>query len=69
MYGPATYLKAMGLASRRAKKTLRLHPFVIEAALRRMGARRLTVDEQMVVLRLVSDPSKVNWPDWWDMGR
>ena len=65
MYPVATQLKAMGLASRRARKNLLLEPALVEVALARLGDRRLTLDEQAVVLRLVGNPSKVNWPTWW----
>lgn len=66
MYPVATVLKAMGLASRRARKNLLLEPALVEAALERLADHRLTPDEQIVVLRLVGSPSKVNWPDWWE---
>ena len=65
MYAIATTLKSMGLADRRCHKFLRLHPTLIEEALRRLGDRRLTVAEQKIVMRLVKDPAEVNWPEWW----
>lgn len=58
-------LKDLGFASRRAKDRLLLAPEVIEMALARLG-RKLTLDEQKVVLRAVGDRSKVNWPEWWE---
>lgn len=58
-------LMALDLVSRRAKRRLLLHPFIVEVALARLG-RQLTLAEQQVVLRAVGDPSKVKWPDWWE---
>lgn len=67
MYPIATTLKSMGLADRRCHKTLRLHPALVEEALRRLGDRRLTTAEQKIVMRLVKDPAEVNWPAWWEV--
>ena len=58
-------LKKLGFASKRAKNRLLLEAEVIEMALARLD-RRLTLDEQKVVLRAVGDRSKVNWPEWWE---
>jgi hypothetical protein len=44
---------------------LMLKPWIVEAALARMGDRRLTVDEQGVVIASVQHPQKVTWPEWW----
>lgn len=57
-------LVVLGLASARARTRLLLEPFLVEAALARLE-RPLCLDEQKVVLRAVSDPKKVNWPEWW----
>src|SRR5215210_7048301 len=42
-----------------------LEPWLVEAALGRLGDRRLTTDEQAKVLAAVRTPNKVRWPDWW----
>ncbi|MEM6635987.1 MAG: DUF5681 domain-containing protein [Pseudomonadota bacterium] len=42
-----------------------LEPWIVEAALDRLGARRLTPAEQQTVLKATRTPRKVNWPDWW----
>jgi hypothetical protein len=42
-----------------------LEPWIVEAALRRLGNRRLTVEEQEVVVRATRTPWKVKWPNWW----
>jgi hypothetical protein len=44
-----------------------LEPWIVEAALARLGPRRLTVAEQTSVVRATRTPSKVRWPDWWEI--
>jgi hypothetical protein len=38
---------------------------MVEAALARLGDRRLTVDEQRSVVESTRTPEKVSWPNWW----
>lgn len=42
-----------------------LEPWIVEAALARLGERRLSADEQHVVWNVTRTPEKVCWPDWW----
>ena len=43
-----------------------LKPWIVEAALARLGTRRLSVEEQRTVWWPDTQaPEKVNWPDWW----
>jgi hypothetical protein len=42
-----------------------LRPWIIEAALARLGERRLSEEEQRVVVEATRTPEKVNWPTWW----
>ena len=42
-----------------------LEPWVVEAALARLGGRRLTVEDQQAVVDATRTPKKVRWPDWW----
>ena len=42
-----------------------LEPWLVEAALARLGARRLTEDEQQAVVIATRTPHKVRWPSWW----
>jgi len=42
-----------------------LHSWIVEAALARLGERRLSEDEQRIVLQVTRMPEKVNWPTWW----
>ena len=44
---------------------LMLKPWIVEAALARLGTRRLSVEEQQTVLESTRTPEKVRWPDWW----
>ena len=46
-----------------------LEPWIVEAALARLGNRRLTIEEQMTVVRATRTPGKVRWPGWWEFGR
>jgi hypothetical protein len=50
------------------KQTARmaLEPWIIEAALDRLGDRRLSLEEQRIVLDAARTPKKVRWPDWWE---
>ena len=43
-----------------------LEPWLVEAALARLGSRRLTVEHQQAVVRATRTPWKVRWPDWWE---
>ena len=42
-----------------------LEPWIVEAALARFGARRLSKKEQRTVLAVTRTPHKVSWPEWW----
>ncbi|MEW9920975.1 DUF5681 domain-containing protein [Marimonas sp. MJW-29] len=42
-----------------------LEPWIVEEALVRLGGRRLSPDQQRIVLQATRTPHKVNWPDWW----
>jgi hypothetical protein len=42
-----------------------LKPWIVEAALGRPGARRLSLEEQQIVVASTRTPEKVQWPDWW----
>lgn len=42
-----------------------LEPWVVEAALERLGDKELTSDEQETVFLATRTPKKVNWPNWW----
>jgi hypothetical protein len=41
-----------------------LEPWIVEAALARL-TRKLTINQQEVVVQATRTPSKVRWPEWW----
>jgi hypothetical protein len=44
-----------------------LEPWVVEAALARLGDQPLTVEEQRTVMAATRTPWKVTWPGWWSV--
>lgn len=44
-----------------------LEPWLVEAALTRLGDRTLTLEEQTKVLKVTRTPHKVKWPNWWQV--
>lgn len=44
-----------------------IEPWLVEAALGRLGDRHLTVEEQAEVWRATRTPRKVRWPAWWTL--
>lgn len=42
-----------------------LEPWLVRAALKRFGEKRLTKEEQQTVMQVIRNPHKVSWPDWW----
>lgn len=44
-----------------------LEPWVVEAALARLGEQPLTVEEQRTVMAATRTPWKVKWPEWWSV--
>ena len=59
----------MGQKLDRYRETARmvLERWLVEAALVRLGDRRLTLEEQRVVVQATRTPSRVRWPDWWQV--
>lgn len=51
----------------RGTARMALEPWIVEAALARFGARRLSPEEQAEVVRATRTPRKVQWPDWWEV--
>jgi Family of unknown function (DUF5681) len=49
----------------RAGARMMIEPWLVETAISRLGDRRLSLEEQEVVVRAVRNPSKVRWPHWW----
>jgi hypothetical protein len=46
-----------------------LHPWIVEAALARFGSRQLSPEEQRIVVEATRAPERVDWPEWWSVGR
>ncbi|MFN0263230.1 DUF5681 domain-containing protein [Tepidamorphus sp. 3E244] len=44
-----------------------IEPWLVEAALARLGERRLSNEEQQIVRQSTRTPWKVKWPDWWEV--
>ncbi|RVQ64637.1 hypothetical protein EKN06_15460 [Croceicoccus ponticola] len=42
-----------------------LNPWIVEAALSRLGDRQLSKEEQREVWSNTRTPHKVRWPEWW----
>ena len=42
-----------------------LETWIVEAALKRLGDRRLGPEEQRIVVNATRTPKKVRWPEWW----
>ena len=51
--------------ARRPSARMLIEPWLVEAALARLGKRILTPDEQAEVLAATRTPHKVRWPTWW----
>ena len=48
-----------------ARTRWELNPWIVEAALERLGDRHLSEDEQREVWSATRTPIKVSWPEWW----
>ena len=59
----------MGKTLDRNRDSIRmaLEPWVVEAALERLGNKRFTPDEQRTIVRATRTPWKVRWPRWWEV--
>lgn len=44
-----------------------IEPWLVQAALDRLGDHRLTREEQAVVIKATRTPKKLQWPDWWEV--
>lgn len=69
-FGPGIALDNLGMAVKRyatdkAKARWELKPWIVEAALARMGTRTLTEEQQREVWHAAHKPASVKWPAWW----
>jgi len=60
---------ARKIDAHRASAKLLLEPWLVDAAIARLGGRRLSKDEQRAVVTATRTPHKVNWPEWWSERR
>jgi hypothetical protein len=72
--GADAILETLGLAKMKypaeeQRVRWELNPWIVEAALERLGHRRLSVAEQRELWAATRTPSKVKWPDWWEVKR
>ena len=44
-----------------------IEPWLVTLALRRLGDRRLSRDEQEAIVAATRTPKKVKWPAWWEV--
>lgn len=58
---------AVKLDPYRATARMALEPWIVEAALARLGERRLSLAEQRTVVSATRTPRKVRWPEWWQV--
>lgn len=71
-FGIGTALQELGLGIKRfpldqEKVHWLLQPWIVEAALARMGKKQLTCDEQREVWNATRNPDTVRWPEWWSV--
>ena len=69
-YGVGCVLRILGLGIKRhpldeRKVRWEINPWIIEAALARLGSRRLSEEEQREVVKVARSPEKISWPEWW----
>lgn len=48
-----------------ARMRWEINPWMVEAALERLGAEQLSASEQAEVWNATRTPHKVSWPKWW----
>lgn len=56
---------AVKLDRLRPTARIALEPWLVEAALNRLGERRLSLAEQKTVWKAARTPWKIAWPEWW----
>lgn len=67
----APALKRLGMVTKldrlRPSAKLILEPWLVEAALARLGDERFSRAEQEVIVRATRTPKQVKWPSWWSV--
>ena len=72
IFGLSSAAEDLGMAVLRNQTSkehvrLELKPWIVEAALARLGGRHLSIDEQQKVMESTRAPGKTRWPDWWSV--
>jgi len=72
--GISTILEPLGITTKKypadeQRVRRELNPWIVEAALARLGSRQLTEVQQREVWRNTRMPHKVRWPEWWTVRR
>jgi hypothetical protein len=57
---------AAKLDRERPTARMKIEPWLVEAALARLGERLLSAEEQAEVVAATRTPVRVRWPEWWD---
>ncbi len=70
--GADAIIGKLGIATRKyptdqARMRWELNPWIVEAALARLGDQKLSKDEQREVWDATRTPQKVKWPAWWSV--
>jgi hypothetical protein len=70
IYGIGSVLQTLGLGVKlhpldKQRVRWELQPWIVQAALDRLGERVLTSDEQREVWSVTRGRDKVVWPEWW----
>lgn len=69
-FGVGVVLQKLGIALKKYpfdenRVRYELNPWIVEAALERLGDRQLSLEEQREVFANTRRPRKVRWPEWW----
>lgn len=64
-------MRGLGMAALmdgfRPSAYMAIEPWLVQAALDRLGDRQLTIEEQETVVAATRSPHKVRWPEWWNI--
>lgn len=69
-FGVNSILETLGMGIKRhpldeGKVRWEINPWIVEAAIERLGSRQLSEDDQRQVYQVTRTPEKVRWPAWW----
>lgn len=69
-FGVGSALKPLGIARKlhsldQERVQWQIQPWIVEAALKRLGSRKLSLEEQREVWANTRTPERVKWPEWW----